>query len=384
MQPFTLAAVPEIVFGAGKLAIVPSRVDSLGGANAAVVIVADPAMRAAAILPRLEAALAGAGHKSAVYDAFKGEPKSYDIDKAATLARDIGARVVVGLGGGTALDTAKLVACCAVSGRPVEDYGLCANPLPKNRLPIIAIATTAGTGAEVTRTCIFATAKGEKVWAWGDETKPDVAILDPEVTVGVPAQVTAMTGLDAMVHAIEASTNRNRHEANDVYCHRAISLIAGNLLTAIREPHNLEARGAMLLGSCYAGIGIDNCSTGMSHCISHAMADLAPIPHGRATGLAMMATFDWVIEGNPKAFANVAQAMGEMPDAMAAATAFEKLVRASGIKISFDGDGLELNRPDILARHMASPANTPMRSYTARDVSDDDLLMLAQRVYALR
>jgi alcohol dehydrogenase class IV len=383
MQSFILARVPEIVFGNGKLADAPSRVATLSAPGAPVMIVADPAMRSSGILARLEAMLAAGGHKSAVYDAFKGEPKAADIDKASARAREIGARAVVGIGGGTALDTAKLVACCTVSGRPVEDYALAANPMPKDRLPIIAVATTAGTGAEVTRTCIFSTAKGEKVWAWGDETKPDVAILDPELTVGVPAQFTAMTGLDAMVHAIEASTNRNRHEANDVYCHRGIALIAKNLLTAIREPRNLEARGALLLGSCYAGIGIDNCSTGMSHCISHAMADLAPIPHGRATGLAMMATFDWVIEGNPKAFANVATAMGEAPDAMAAAQAFERLVRASGIKVSLDGDGFELNRPDILAQHMASPANTPMRNYTARDVSDDDLLMLAQRMYAL-
>jgi alcohol dehydrogenase class IV len=346
-------------------------------------IVADPVMRSSGILARLEAMLAAAGHRSAVYDAFRGEPKAADIDKAAAVARETGARAVVGLGGGTALDTAKLAACCAVSGRPVEDYALCSNPLPKDRLPIIAVPTTAGTGAEVTRTCIFGNSSGEKVWAWGDETKPDVAILDPELTVGVPAQVTAMTGLDAMVHAIEASTNRNRHDANDVYCHHAISLIAANLLGAIREPRNLEARGAMLLGSCYAGIGIDNCSTALAHCISHAIADLAPIPHGRATGLAMMATFDWVVEGNPEAFAAVAAAMGERRDAAAAVRAFERLVRASGIKISLEGEGLELNRPDILARHMASPANTPMRNSTAREASDDDLVMLAQRMYAL-
>jgi alcohol dehydrogenase class IV len=383
MQPFTLARVPEIVFGSGRLADILTHLAALAPAKGAVMIVADPALRAPGIIARVEATLAAADHRNAVYDAFKGEPKASNIDQAAAMARDIEARAVIGIGGGTVLDTAKLVACCAVSGRPVEDYALSATPLPKDRLPIIAVPTTAGTGSEVTRTCIFANGKGEKVWAWGNETKPDVAILDPELTVGVPPGITAMTGLDALVHAIEASTNRNRHDANDVVCHRAIALVSGNLLTAIREPRNLEARGAMLLGSCYAGIGIDNCSTGMSHCISHAMADLAPIPHGRATGLAMMATFDWVIEGNPQAFAAVAEAMGETREPMAGCRAFERLVRASGIKISFQGDGLELNRPDILAKHMASPANTPMRGYTARDVSDDDLLMLAQRVYAL-
>ena len=217
---------------------------------------------------------------------------------------------VIGLGGGSALDTAKLAAACAVSGEPVETYQLAAAPLPKNRLPIIAIPTTAGTGAEVTRVAVFSNAQKIKVWAWGEEIKPDIAILDPELTVAVPPHITAATGLDALVHAIEASTNKHRNDGNDLYCHRAISLITANLETAIREPNNLEARGALLLGSCYAGIGIDNCGTALAHNISHAMADLAPIMHGRATGLAMLATIDWVAEGNPSAFARVAARHG--------------------------------------------------------------------------
>ena len=131
-----------------------------------------------------------------------------------------------------------------------------------------------------------------KVWAWGEELKPDVAILDPELTVGVPPQVTAATGLDALVHAIEAATNKHRNDGNDLYCLKAISLIAANLERAVKHPHDLEARGAMLLASCYGGIGIDNCGTALAHNISHAVADLAPIPHGRATGLAMLATMD--------------------------------------------------------------------------------------------
>ena len=199
----------------------------------------------------------------------------------------------------------------------------------------------------------------------------------------MPPHITAATGLDALVHAIEASTNKYRNDGNDLYCHRAISLIAANLETAIREPGNIEARGALLLGSCYAGIGIDNCGTALAHNISHAMADLAPIMHGRATGLAMLATIDWVAEGNPAAFARVATAMGSNADKDAAIDAYRRLVRASGIKISLDGDGFELNRPEKLAERMAAAANAPMRKSTSRMPSDSELLTLAQRVYAL-
>jgi alcohol dehydrogenase len=380
MQSFSLASLPEIAFGDGLLSDLPKRVTAMAGSGAPVMLVADPAMTAAGIVARLTRLLADAGHETSLYDAFKGEPKYTDIDAAASRARAAHAKAVIGLGGGTALDTAKLVAACAVSGKPVQAYQFCETALPADPLPLIAVPTTAGTGAEVTRTCIFTNSAGEKVWAWGNELKPVLALLDPELTIGVPPAVTAATGLDALVHAIEACTNRNRHAANDLYCHRAITLISGALEKAVKTPNDLDARGELLLGSCYAGIGIDNCGTALAHNISHAMAELAPVPHGRATGLAMLATIDWVKDGNPGAFGKVAGAMGGESDV---AAAFESLVRRSGIKVSFAGDGLDLARPELLAERMASPAHAPMRKNTVRDVQDDDLLRLAKSVYAL-
>ena len=379
MQSFVLSRVPEIVFGAGRLTDLAAKATALAGANGPVLVVADPALSALGITAKALEILAKAGHEAKVYDGLKGEPKETDIDTAANLARDMKARAIIGLGGGSALDTAKLVACCAVSGKSAAAYQLCATPLPANRLPIIAIPTTAGTGSEVTRVSVFANAAKVKVWAWGEELKPDVAILDPELTIGVPAHITAATGLDALVHAMEACTNTHATPGNDLYCHKAIALISTNLEKAVKDPTDIEARGAMLLGSCYGGIGIDNCGTALAHNISHAIADLAPIPHGRATGLAMLATIGWVAEGNPHAFAAVAEAMNT-DDVV---KAYDRLVRATGIKVSLAGDGLELNRPELLAEHMASPANAPMRKSTVRYPSDADLLMLAQRVCAL-
>jgi alcohol dehydrogenase class IV len=380
MLPFILSSIPEIIFGNGRLSDLPARVTSLAGKAQPVMIIADPAMAMLGITVRLAKLLAEAGHAASVYDGFKGEPKSDDINRAASLARDLKAKAVIGLGGGTALDTAKLVAACAVSAKPAEAYQFCETPLPADPLPLVAVPTTAGTGAEVTRTCIFTNAQRQKVWAWGNELKPILAVLDPELTMGVPAAVTAATGLDALVHAIEASTNRNRNDANDLYCHRAISLIAGALEQAVKAPKDLDARGSLLLGSCYAGIGIDNAGTALAHNISHAMAELAPVPHGRATGLAMLATIDWVKDGNPEAFAKVATAMGGAGDIV---TGYERLVRRSGLKVDLAGDGLDLARPELLAERMASSAHAPMRRNTVREVSDNDLLKLAERVYAL-
>ena len=379
MTSFTLSAIPEIIFGPGRIADLGRKAEALVGMGGQVLVVADPALKAHGITARAIDILAKAGFETAVYDGLKGEPKQSDIDAAAAMARAAQSKLIVGLGGGSALDTAKLVACCAVSGLDASAYALCATPLPANRLPVIAIPTTAGTGSEVTRVSVFADSHKVKVWAWGEELKPDVAILDPELTIGVPPHITAATGLDALVHAIEACTNKHRNDGNDLYCHQAIRLISANLETAVNNPNDIAARGAMLLGSCYGGIGIDNCGTALAHNISHAVADLAPIPHGRATGLAMLATMDWVAEGNRAAFAKVADAMGSA-DAVAA---YESLLRSTGLKVSLAGDGLDLGNPELLARHMASPANNPMRKSAARYPDDRELIMLAERFLSL-
>ncbi len=382
--PFSLNAIPEIVFGNGRLAEIGNRLTAIVGQSAPVLLIADPALARPGITARTLRYLADAGHQPRVFDAFSGEPKSSDIDQASAMALDSRARCIIGLGGGTALDTAKLVAACAVSGAPAETYELCKSPLPSEPLPVIALPTTAGTGSEVTSTSVFTNSSAVKVWAWGPPLKPRLALLDPELTLGVPPAVTAATGLDALVHAIEACTNQNRNDIADLYCHRAIALIAAHLKRAVHDGADLEARGALLLGSCLAGIGIDNCGTALAHNMSHALATLTPIAHGRATGLAMLATMDWVAEGAPEHFAQVASAMGEPHDPSAAVAAFARLVRSLRIKISLNGEGLDLNRPERLAEQMAAPENAPMRKSTRRAVSDDDLLPLARRLFALR
>ena len=308
MTSFALNPVPEILFGPGRLADLPKKAEALAGSGAPLLLVADPALKGLGITALAIELLEKAGFAIETYDGFTGEPRAQDVDAATALARRSAAKLVVGLGGGSALDTAKLVACCAVSGRAAMDYALCATPLPQNRLPVIAIPTTAGTGSEATAISVFSNAEKVKVWAFGKELKPDLAILDSELTASVPPQVTAATGLDAIVHCIEAATNKYAHAGNDLYALEGIRLIAAHLERAVKRGDDVDARGALLLGACYGGIAIDNCGTALAHNISHAVADLAPIAHGRATGLAMLATMDWVLEGNRPGFARVAQA----------------------------------------------------------------------------
>jgi alcohol dehydrogenase len=208
-------------------------------------------------------------------------------------------------------------------------------------------------------------------------------VLDPALTTGLPAMLTAATGIDALVHAIEASTNANANAANDLYCHEAIRLVVGHLMRALEAPQDLAARAGMQRAATLAGIGIDNCGTAIAHNIGHALASLRPVHHGRAVGLALRATLAWnVVDDSEGRFAAVAAAMGEAGEAARVPAAFERLLRASGVKVSLAGEGHDAIRPADLALQMGRPENEAMRRSNRRPVADADLLAFATAVLA--
>ncbi len=349
------------------------------GGGAPVLLVADPGLAYFGITPRAEASLRGAGLAVSVYTNIKSDPATTQVDTAAALARMDGAGVVVALGGGSAMDAGKAAAAIAPAEHASESYALAARPLPERALRTICVPTTAGTGSETTRNSILTDPRGAKVWLWGEALKADAVLLDPTLTVDLPAHLTAATGIDALVHAIEASTNANATEANDMFCHEAIRLVVRWLPIAVAEPRNLEARAAVQWAAALAGIGIDNAGTAIAHNIGHAIASLRPIHHGRAVGLAMLASLAWNAEHDPQGrFAAVAEAMGERRDARAVAPAFEALLRKVGVRVSVMGEGHDELQAERLAAQMGRPENAAMRASNARPVSDGDLLVFAR------
>jgi len=210
--------------------------------------------------------------------------------------------------------------------------------------------------------------------------KADAILLDPALTVGLPPHLTAATGIDALVHAIEASTNRNANPANDLYCHQAIRLVARHLRRAVAVPDDLDARAGLQWAATFAGIGIDNCGTAIAHNIGHALASLRPIHHGRAVGIALYATLPWSVADGDPAFAAAAQALGESADARLLPAAFERLLRETGIKVSIAGEGHDGITPAQLAHQMAQPENEPMRRSNRREVREQELLEFASTV----
>ncbi len=251
---FTLDRVPGIVQA-------PDAIDRLGGlaarlgGGAPALLVADPGLAAFGITERAERSLREAGLSVSVFEDVKSDPYTAQVDLAAAMALRDAVGVVVALGGGSAMDAGKAAAAVATGSAPSGHYALCANPLPTRPLPKICVPTTSGTGSETTRTSVLTTADGAKVWLWGEELKADAVLLDPALTVGLPPHLTAATGIDALVHAIEACTNRHANMAADMVCHEAIRLVTRHLPTAVSDPANLEARAAVQWAAALGGRG---------------------------------------------------------------------------------------------------------------------------------
>jgi alcohol dehydrogenase class IV len=377
MTTITLDRVPRIVQGAGALGTIGSIVAELVPAGTAVLLVADPGLRSTGMIETAHTALRQAGLGVILFDDVKSDPTMAQVDAAAELARGAHATAVISIGGGSALDVGKTVAAICGGQASASHYGLCANPFPKSAVANVCVPTTSGTGSETTRTAVLADAAHAKIWLWGEEIKADVVVLDPVLTTGLPAHLTAATGVDALVHAIEAATNANANPANNLYCHEAIRLVVKHLRRAVEVPGDLEARAGVQWAATLAGIAIDNGGTAIAHNIGHALASLRPIHHGRVVGLALRATLPWNIEEDDACYAAVAAAMGEPAKASRLPGAVDRLLRDVGIKISLSGDGYDGITAEQLAAQMARPENSAMRRSNRRPVLDSDLLRFA-------
>jgi alcohol dehydrogenase class IV len=377
MTTLTLDRVPRIVQGAGALGTIGATVAELVPAGSAVLLVADPGLRSTGMIDTARAALAQAGLGVVLFEDVKSDPTMAQVDAAAERARREQALAVVSIGGGSALDVGKTVAAICGASASASHYGLCANAFPKSNVVSICVPTTSGTGSETTRTAVLADADHAKIWLWGEEIKADVVVLDPVLTMGLPAHLTAATGVDALVHAIEAATNANANAANNLYCHEAIRLVVKHLRRAVEKPADIEARAGVQWAATLAGIAIDNCGTAIAHNIGHALASLRPIHHGRVVGLALRATLPWNIENDDGCYAAVAAAMGEPANATRLPGAVDRLIRDVGLKVSLSGEGHDGITAEQLAAQMARPENSAMRRSNRRPVLDSDLLYFA-------
>lgn len=382
MQTFNMGRVPPVTFGAGRISKVPDLVAGLGGGP--VMVVADAALAQFGVIARLTQGLVAGEIPFDIAADVAGEPKETLVDDICARIRSTGARCVIGLGGGAAMDTAKLVAAIAPSHQPARDFALAAQPLPKTGLPAIAIPTTAGTGSEVTRTSIVSTPDGAKNWYFGEELMFAQAVLDPALTLSLPPHLTAWTGIDAVAHALEGATARATSPAGLLYGLEALRILATALPRAVADGADLETRGQVLWGSMVAGLALHNCNTHMGHNISHALGSMARVHHGLATGLALEVSLPWLVarpEGADN-YARAAQALGGPETAEALPDAFARLMRACHIPAQLPAECAGIS-DTALAAEMKNTANHGMSQNAACKVANADIDEMATLMVGL-
>ncbi|MFK7887526.1 MAG: iron-containing alcohol dehydrogenase [Gammaproteobacteria bacterium] len=250
-------------------------------------LVSDKGLVAAGVLERVLAPLRKDNIEPLVYTDVEADPPESIVHAAIESARSHGVDGVLAVGGGSSLDVAKLVAVLTRSKQSLSDiYGI--GRVVGERLPMILIPTTAGTGSEVTPISIVTTGATTKAGVVAAQLIPDLAILDAELTVGLPPPVTAATGIDAMVHAIEACTSKlKRNVYSEMLARRALKLMSQNLLVAVEDGTNLEARSQMLLGAMMAGQAFANAPVAAVHALAYPLGGNYHIPHGLSNSLVL-------------------------------------------------------------------------------------------------
>jgi len=275
---FTFATVPQLFCAPGAVARAAEFAQRRRLQR--ILVVADPGVLKAGLLQPLLDALTGAKLDYALFTGVEPDPGEHVVAAAYKQARDFGAQMVIGLGGGSSLDVAKLAAYFADSSETLRQI-VGVEQTKGRRLPLVLIPTTAGTGSEVTPIAIVTLADQTKGGVVSSMLLPDLAILDPNLTLSLPPVVTAHTGVDAMVHAIEAFTSRHRKNVlSDALALRALKLLNDNIRTAFSDGRNAQARQDMLLGACLAGMAFANSPVAAVHALAYPLGGIFHMPHG--------------------------------------------------------------------------------------------------------
>lgn len=305
MQGFEFNTVGRLINGAGSALELSEQCRRLGISRP--LLVTDPGLVEIGLVAPVLQALELAGLVPQVFDQVREDPPEATVLAAAELARVKGADGVLGLGGGSSMDVAKVVAVLLGGEQALADlYGV--GMVAGGRLPLILVPTTAGTGSEVTPVAVVTTGETTKAGVSSPVLLPDVAVLDADLTLGLPPAITAMTGVDAMVHAIEAYTSRHRkNPLSDNLARQALRLLAGNIRTAVNEGGNRGAREAMLLGACLAGQAFANAPVAAVHALAYPLGGHYHIPHGLSNSLVLPAVLEFNLPAAHGQYAELAE-----------------------------------------------------------------------------
>ncbi|AEV39848.1 iron-containing alcohol dehydrogenase (plasmid) [Pseudovibrio sp. FO-BEG1] len=347
-----------------------------------VLLVSDKGLMQAGLVEPVISRLEAAGIDVTLFEDVVADPPEAIVLQAAELAKTAQVDGVIGLGGGSSLDVAKLVALLVGGGEQLADiYGV--GMAKGKRLPLILIPTTAGTGSEVTPISIITTGEAEKKGVVSPQLLPDVAVLDADLTLGLPAHVTAATGIDAMVHAIEAytSTSENNNPVSKVLAKEALRLLGANIEKAVNTPQDKEARSNMLLGSMLAGQAFANSPVAAVHALAYPIGGIFHVPHGVSNALVLPHVMRFNMPSCADAYADLAPLVFpeliEVPSdtrGSVFADRLAELAKVLGVETTLREVGIE-------EQHMAKLASEAMKQTrllvnNPREVDEDAALQI--------
>ena len=379
MQGFEFNTVRQIVNGAGSALQLAAQCRRL--AISRPLLVTDPGLMGIGLVQPVLAALESEGVVAVVFDQVREDPPEATVLAAADLGRSQEVDGVIAVGGGSSMDVAKVVAVLLAGKQALAQlYGV--GNVTGGRLPLVLVPTTAGTGSEVTPVAVITTGETTKAGVSSPILLPDAAVLDAELTLGLPPAVTAMTGVDAMVHAIEAYTSRHqKNPISDNLARHALQLLARNIRVAVQGGRNREARENMLLGACLAGQAFANAPVAAVHALAYPLGGHYHIPHGLSNSLVLPSVLEFNASHASDLYAELAEIVVGVPltgsaEAKTAAmvgslrlliddVALPATLQAAGV----DEDSLEMLAEDAMLQQRLL-VNNP------RDVAYEDALAI--------
>ncbi|MFT9816184.1 iron-containing alcohol dehydrogenase [Lysinibacillus sp. NPDC056185] len=375
----------SIEFGNGTVNNVGKRAKELGGKKA--LIITDKGLAQTGILKKVTDSLEQEGIAFLVYDEITPNPKDLDCVKAYERFKDENIDLLLGLGGGSSMDTAKAIGVLFTHEGELKDrYGF--NLLERDITPLICIPTTSGTGSEVTTGSVITdTITKQKEAILDIKLAPKLAIVDPELTLSLPKSITSATGMDALTHAIEAYTSNISEPISDALSLYAIEIIVKYLPLAVENGNNLEARQNMLVGSLIAGMAFTHADLGAVHAMAEPLGGLYDTPHGVANSIFLPHVFEYNIPSNPEKHATVALKLGATAEgktleeiAQEGVVLLHELASEIGIPQFRDLDNVNPDDFEFLAegafKHLCTITNS-------RQLSKDDYLKLFQKTYEM-
>ena len=374
MLPTREFRIPRrVVIGSGSSAQVGEECQKLGVKKS--LIVTDQVIVKLGILEGIKKVLEQNKVQFAIYDGVATEPTTDYVEEGLRIYKENKCDFVLAVGGGSPIDTAKAISIMVTNPGSLQNYmGL--GKVPKKGAPVVAIPTTAGTGSEVTVFTIITNTKTDvKMLIGSPFVMPEVAIVDPLLTISCPRALTAAVGIDALTHAIEAYVSLKAQPMSDIFCLSAIELISGNLRQAWANGSNVEAREKTMLGALQAGMAFSNSSVALVHGMSRPIGAYFHVPHGASNAALLGVVMEFSLIGNPTRYAHIAEAMEEdingLTDLAAAelgAKAVKRLIRdikiPSLLELGIDRAKLDKLAPKMTEAAIASgsPGNNPRQA----------------------